>query len=333
MDARLGTLYLYIPKLRKGGCIPFFITERKRSELALMMLIQEAFINGVSMRRIERLAKAIGIENISAAQVSEITKGLEDQVTSFRTRPLEEEYPFLWIDALYDKVRVEEKVVTLALMIAHGVSSSGNREILAIEPIFDESEDSRRAFFRKLKQRGLKRVCLCISDAHAGIQATVKKELVGASWQRCKVHFMRNILAKEKSRLAAHLKQIWLQPDRKSARRAADLLCQDYKRRFPEAVRCLEEGLGDSPQFFAFPEIDDKKISSTNMPEWTSREVRRRSRVICVFPTVDSLVRLVTYYLVEYSEDWGIDRSYIKKEKIQEAMERNHAFLMAQAAN
>jgi len=337
MDTRLGTLYLYIPKLRKGSYIPFFITERKRSELALMTLIQEAFINGVSTRRIERLAKAIGIENISAAQVSEITKGLEDQVTSFRTRPLEEEYPFLWIDALYDKVRVEDRVVTLALMIAHGVSSSGNREILAIEPMFDESEDSWRAFFRKLKQRGLKRVCLCISDAHAGIQAAVKKELVGASWQRCKVHFMRNILAKvphkEKNRFAAHLKQIWVQPDKKSARRAADLLCQDYEKRFPEAVRCLEEGLEDSLQFFGFLEIDDKKISSTNMPERTSREVRRRSRVIGVFPTVDSWVRLVTCYLVEYSEDWGIDRSYIKKEKIQEAMERNHAFLMAQAAN
>jgi putative transposase len=337
MDTRLGTLYLYIPKLRKGGYIPFFITERKRSELALMTLIQEAFINGVSTRRIERLAKAIGIENISAAQVSEITKGLEDQVTSFRTRPLEEEYPFLWIDALYDKVRVEDRVVTLALMIAHGVSSSGNREILAIEPMFDESEDSWRAFLRKLKQRGLKRVCLCISDAHAGIQAAVKKELVGASWQRCKVHFMRNILAKvphkEKSRFAAHLKQIWVQPDKKSARRAADLLCQDYEKRFPEAVRCLEEGLEDSLQFFGFPEIDDKKISSTNMPERTSREVRRRSRVIGVFPTVDSWVRLVTCYLVEYSEDWGIDRSYIKKEKIQETMERNHVFLMAQAAN
>jgi len=127
--------------------------------------------------------------------------------------------------------RVDGKVVTLALMIAHGVSSSGSREILAIEPMFDESEDSWRVFFGKLKRRGLKRVCLCISDAHAGIQAAVRKELLGTSWQRCKVHFMRNILAKvphkEKRRFAAHLKQIWLQPDRKSARRAADQLAQE----------------------------------------------------------------------------------------------------------
>jgi len=138
MDTRLGTIYLYVPKLRKGGYVPFFVTERKRSELALAALVQEAFINGVSTRRIERLAQALGIENISASQVSEINKGLEDQVQAFRTRPLEEEYPFLWIDAHYDKVRVEDHVVTLALMIAHGVSGSGSREILAIEPMFDE---------------------------------------------------------------------------------------------------------------------------------------------------------------------------------------------------
>lgn len=222
-------------------------------------------------------------------------------------------------------------------MIAHGVNGAGNRAILAIEPMFYQSEDSWQEFFRKLKKRGLKRVCLCISDAHAGIQAAFKKELVGTSRQRCKVHFMRNILAKvphkEKGRFAAHLKQIWLQPDGKSARRAADLLCRDYEKRFPEAVRCLEDGLEDSLQFFGFPEVDSKKISSTNMPERTCREVRRRSRVIGVFPTVESWVRLVTCYLVEYSEDWGIDRSYIRRDKIQMALERNQAFLTAQAAN
>jgi len=175
------------------------------------------------------------------------------------------------------------------------------REILAVEPIFDESEDSWREFFRKLKRRGLRRVCLCVSDAHAGIQAAVKKELLGAFWQRCKVHFMRNILSKvphkEKRRFAAHLKQIWLQPDRKSARRAADQLAQENAERFPEAIRCPEEGLEDSLQFYGFPEIDPKKISSTNTPERTTREVRWRSRVVGVFPSVDSWVRLelVTY--------------------------------------
>jgi putative transposase len=337
MDTRLGTLYLYIPKLRKGGYIPFFITERKRSELALMTLVQEAFINGVSTRRIERLAKAIGIENISASQVSEITKGLEEQVTAFRTRPLEEEYPFLWIDALYDKVRIEDQVVSLALMIAHGVNKAGEREILAIEPMFDETEDSWRAFFRKLKGRGLKRLSLCISDAHAGIQAAVRKEWLGTSWQRCKVHFMRNILAKvphkEKARFAERLKQIWMQPDKRNAKRMAALVCEEYEKRFPEAIHCLEEGLEDSLQFYHFPEIDKKRISSTNVVERIVREIRRRSRVIGVFPTVDSYVRLVTCYLVEYSEDWSSDRSYIKQEKILAALEHGREPLAAQSAN
>ena len=240
MDTRLGTIYLYVPKLRKGGYVPFFVTERKRSEMALVTLVQEAFINGVSTRRIERLAQALGIENISASQVSEINKGLESQVASFRSRSLEEEYPFLWIDAHYDKVRVEDRVITMALMIAHGVSTNGSREILAIEPMFDESEDS---------------------------------------WQRCKLHFMRNILAKvphkEKRRFAAHLKQVWLQPDKKSARRAATQPAQEYGERFPDAIRCFGEGLEDSLQFYSFPEIDPKKISSTNMSERTIREVRR----------------------------------------------------------
>jgi len=337
MDTRLGTIYLYVPKLRQGGYVPFFVTERKRSELALATLVQEAFINGVSTRRIERLAQALGIENISASQVSEINKGLSGQVAEFRTRPLAEEYPFLWIDAHYDKVRIEDRVVTMALMIAHGVSSSGTREILAVEPMFDESADSWREFFRLLKKRGLKRVSLCISDAHAGLQAAVKKELLGASWQRCKVHFMRNILAKvahkEKRRFVAHLKQIWLQPDRQSARRMADELAREYGDRFADAIRCLEDGLEDSLQFYGFPEIDPKKISSTNMSERTIREVRRRSRVIGVFPSVESWVRLETCYLMEYSEDWRSDRSYIKREKVQEVLESCRSFLEAQAAS
>jgi putative transposase len=337
LDTRLGTIYLHIPKLRRGGYIPFFVTERKRSEMALATLVQEAFVNGVSTRRIERLAQALGIENISASQVSELNKGLEGQVEAFRTRALEEEYPFLLIDAHYDKVRVEDRVITLALMIAHGINSQGSREILAVEPMYDESEDSWRAFFQKLKKRGLRRVSLCISDAHAGIQAAVKKELLGSSWQRCKVHFMRNILAKvphkDKRRFAAHLKQIWLPPDRKSARRIAAQLTQEYGDRFAEALRCLEDGLEDSLQFYGFPEIDPKKISSTNMSERSIREVRRRSRVVGIFPSIESWVRLETCYLIEYSEDWPTDRSYIKREKILLAMERNRAFLAAQAAS
>lgn len=336
MDTRMGTVYLVVPKVRKGGYVPFFISERRRSEQALIAVVQEAFINGVSTRKIERLAHAMGIENISASQVSEFNKELDAQVVDFKTRPLDEEYPFLWIDALYQKVRVEGRVISVAVMVACGLNKAGTREILAVEPMFDESEDSWRVFFRKLKSRGMKRTALCVSDAHAGIQAAVRKEWLGASWKRCKVHFMRNILAKvphkEKGRFAAHLKQIWLAPDKRSAQRSARAFIEEYEKRFPEAVRCLEEGLEDSLSFYDFPEIDNKRISSTNGQERVNMEIRRRSRVVGVFPSVESYVRLTICYLVEYSEDWGTERSYVREDKLNGALDRLHE-LTAQAAN
>jgi putative transposase len=320
MDTRVGTVYLFIPKLRKGGYIPFFITERRRSEQALIGLIQEAFINGVSTRKIERLARSLGIESISAAQVSEINKGLSEQVEYFRTRPLESEYPFLWIDALYEKVRDDGRVISMALLIAYGINREGKRDILAIEPMYEESEETWGEFFRKLKHRGVRKICLCVSDAHLGIQKALKSEWIGSSWQRCKVHFMRNIMAriphKEKKRFTERLKQIWLQPDKQSALSMASLVIKDYEKRFPEAIECLENGLEDSLQFYEFPEIDKRRISSTNVVERIIREIRRRSRVIGVFPNQESYVRLITSYLIEYSEDWINERSYIKQEKL-----------------
>jgi len=336
VDTRLGTVYLLVPKVRKGGYIPFFVSERRRSEQALIAVVQEAFVNGVSTRKIERLAHAMGIENISASQVSEFNKELDSQVADFKARPLAEEYPFLWIDALYQKVRVEGRVVSVAVMIACGVNPAGSREILAVEPMFDESEDSWRVFFLKLKARGMKRTALVISDAHAGIQAAARKEWLGASWQRCKVHFMRNILAMvphlEKARFAAHLKQIWLEPDKKSARRAAAALIDDYGERFPEAIRCLEDGLEDSLSFYDFPEVDKKRISSTNGQERLNMEIRRRSRVVGVFPSVESYVRLTICYLIEYAEDWANERSYIREDKVLGSLDRLHE-LTTQAAN
>ena len=336
VDTRMGTVYLVVPTVRKGGYVPFSISERRRSEQALIAVVQEAFINGVSTRKIERLAHAMDIENISASQVSEFNRELDSQVADFQGRLLAEEYPFLFIDALYQKVRVEGRVVSVAVMIACGVNPAGSREILAVEPMFDESEDSWRVFFRKLKARGMKRTSLCISDAHAGLQAAVRKEWLGASWQRCKVHFMRNILAKvphrEKARFAAHLKQIWLEPDKKSAKRAAAALIDDYGKRFPDAVRCLEEGLEDSLSFYDFPEVDKKRISSTNGQERLNIEIRRRSRVVGVFPSVASYLRSTICYLIEYSEDWENERSYIREDKVLGSLDRLHE-LMAQAAN
>jgi transposase-like protein len=337
MDTRLGTIYLLIPKLRKGGYIPFFVTERKRSEQALILLIQEAFINGVSTRKIERLARRLGIENISASQVSEINKGLNEQVDYFRTRPLEEIYPFLWIDALYEKVRVDGRVMNIALMIAHGVTLDGQREILAVEPMLEESAETWGDFFQRLKKRGVRKITLCISDAHAGIQAAVRKEWIGASWQRCKIHFFRNILARiphwAKKSFAVTLKQIWTQPDKESALRVARQIITEYEKRFPEAIACLEAGLEDSLQFYAFPEIDSRRISSTNVLERVNKEIRRRSRVVGVFPNTESYIRLITCYLIEYSDDWMTATGYISGAKLRAIYEKENRIKSVYLAN
>ena len=187
-DTRLGTTYLCVPKLRNGGYIPFFVVERKRSEQALMQVIQEAFINGVSTRKVERLAKALGIEGMSASQVSEISRGLDEQVEAFRSRALEEEYPVVWVDALYEKIRMDGRVISAAVLVVTGINRPGTREILAVEPMETESEATYTLCSSSLKARGLKRVWLVVSDAHLGIQAAVKKCFLGSSWQRCRIH-------------------------------------------------------------------------------------------------------------------------------------------------
>lgn len=319
-DTRLGTLYMVIPKLRKGGYIPFFVTEKKRSEQALIEVIQETWKNGISTRKIDRVAKSLGIENISASQVSEINKGLDDMVHEFRTRPLESEYPVLWVDALYEKIRNDGRVQNMAVQVVKGINKEGMPQILAVEPMENESEETYRALFSKLKSRGLKTVWLCVSDAHKGLQAAIRKEFIGASWQRCKVHFMRNILAhvsqKEKEKFASYLKQIWLEPDKESAVACAERLIVKYGKRFPQAIECLENGLEDSLQFYEFPEIDHRKIATTNSLERLNVEIRRRSRVVGIFPSIGSYVRLITSYLMEYEEDWQSGRSYINHEAL-----------------
>jgi len=320
-DTRLGTMYLLVPKLRKGGYVPFFVTERKRSEAALIEVVQEAYVNGVSTRKIEQLAKKLGVETLSASQVSEINKGLDGQVKEFRTRPLAAEYPVLWVDAVYEKIRDNGRVISEAVLVIYGVNLEGKREVLGVEPMYEESEATWATLLENLKARGLEKVWLVVSDAHRGIQAAVRKHLLGASWQRCKVHLMRNVMAhvsqKDKKTFAEKMKQIWVQPDRKGAVRTAKIFMAEYREKYPEAVVVLAEGLEDSLQFYAFPEFDQRKIASTNVLERMFREVRRRSRVVGVFPSDEAYIRLLTCYLIEYSEDWMTERSYVRKEAIE----------------
>lgn len=321
-DTRLGTCYLLVPKLRNGGYVPFFLQEKKRSETALISLIQEAYINGVSTRKMERLARSLGIEGLSAAHVSEITKGLNDEVLKWRTRTLDKAYPVLWVDALYEKIRQDGRIISSAVLIIQGLTYEGNREVLAIEPMLDESEASWKTVMDNLKARGLEKVWLVVSDAHQGIQNAVKKSFLGSQWQRCKVHFMRNVLAriphKEKKRFAQGLKQIWLQPDLETARKMADLIIEQYENRFPEAIECLLSGLEDSLQFYHFPALDKRKISSTNTMERLNKEIRRRTKVAGVFPSRDSYIRLVTCYVQEYTEDWITGKAYFAQQNILE---------------
>ena len=296
-DTRMGTLYLLVPKLRQGGYIPFFVTQKKRSGQALIQVVQEAFINGVSTRKMERLARSLGIEGISAGQVSVMAKDLEEQVAQFRTRPLEKEYPLIWVDALYEKIRCDGRVVSMAVLVVAGVTRDGRREILACEPMVNESEETYQALFARLKERGLETVWLCVSDAHKGLKNAVQKAFLGCSWQRCKVHFMRNILAhvphREKGAFADKLKAIWLQPT-------------------------LEEGFEDALQYLVFSFLDHRKTSSTNLLERLHVEIRRRSRVVGIFPGMESYLRLITSYLIEYAEDWSTGKCYISTSLIEE---------------
>ena len=322
LDTRMGTMYLMVPKVRQGGYIPFFITERKRSEAALIQVVQEAFVQGVSTRKMEKLARSLGIENLSRSQVSEMTQVLNEQVDSFRNRSLSQRlYPVLWVDALYEKVRMDGRIVNMAVLVVCGVDEHGQRDILAIEPMLEESEDTYLLLFRSLQERGLRPPRLVISDAHSGLVAAIRKGFPGASWQRCKVHFMRNILAyvphKEKNTFAQQLKAIWLAPTREQAYKLAEALCQQYERRFPKAIRCLEAGLEDSLAFYAFPQLDARKISSTNVLERLNREIRRRTNVVGIFPNPEAYTRLVTTYLMEYAEDWASSRAYLSETSVQ----------------
>jgi len=318
----MGTMYLMVPKVRNGGYVPFFVTERKRSEAALIQVVQEAFVQGVSTRKMEKLARSLGIENLSRSQVSEMTKGLNDQVREFCSRSLADtRYPVIWTDALYEKVRFDGRVISMAVFIVCGVNEQGRREVLAVEPMLEESKESYSQLFQSLRRRGLKTPSLVVSDANKGLAAAIQENFPGASWQRCKVHFMRNILAhlpqKEKKSFAAQLKEIWSAPTAELARRRAEELAGQYGKRFPKAIEILMEGLEDSLAFYAFPELDARKISSTNMLERLNKEIRRRTNVVGIFPNPDSYLRLVATYLIEYAEDWSVSRAYLNPKSIQ----------------
>ena len=337
LDTRLGTLNLSIPKLRSGGYVPVFMERWQRSEQALVATIHDIYVMGVSTRKVKALAESMGIESISAAEVSNMAKSLDEQVEAFRKQDFTgKQFPILWVDAIYEKVRVDSRVVSMAIEVVCGVSTDGHREVLAIEPMAMESKDSYLALFRDLRSRGLEVPKLIISDAHTGLVAAIQEGFPGASWQRCKVHFMRNILAhipqRSKEAFAKDLKQIWLAEDAEHARSLAVALAEKYRSRYPKAIECLENGLEDSLTFFSFPMIDQRKIASSNMIERLNKEIRRRTRVVGIFPNEASYMRLVCSYILEYAEDWAYERVYLSPESIRKMMDEQAADTNGDAA-
>ena len=321
-DTRLGTFNLQIPKFRNSGYVPFFMQNKQRSEDALISMVVEAYKNGVSTRKIQHLAESLGLENISAGEVSQMNKSLDEMVKNFHEETLEKELPVIWIDAVYEKIRVGNHVKSMAVMIVKAINLEGKPKIIAIEVMENESEMAYTEFFNKLKKRGLEKVWLCVSDAHMGLQAAIKKCWLGSVWQRCKVHFMRNIMAtipkKQKESFGAELKKIWQAETREEAIKLKDAFVEKYADKYEKAIECLEEGFEDSIQYYGFSKIDSRKISSTNTLERLNKEVRRRSRVIGIFPSVESYQRLMTASLIEYSEDHLTNASYISAETLCE---------------
>ena len=319
-DTRVGTIRLLVPKVRHGGYQPFFLVNRQRSESALISVVQECYTNGISTRKMKRVLGSFGVDSISAGQVSSMTKDLQNQVDLFRISELDSSYPIIWIDALYEKIRHGERGINKAVMIALSVDSNGKKVILAIEPMENESHDTWLSFFQKLQNRGVSTIGLLVSDGHKGIQSALKESFIGASWQRCKVHFMRNILAKvshkSKKEVGHFLSLIFTQNSAEDAKRIAEDVIAKFEYQFPEAMDLLSDGLEDAIQFFHCPDIPKSRASSTNHLERLNREIRRRSNVVGIFPSDDSFLRLIGSYLIEYQEDWMTSNSFIDPNKI-----------------
>jgi transposase-like protein len=308
-DTRLGTLTLHVPKLREGGYVPSFIEHRKRSEQALISVIQEAVVQGVSTRKIEVVLEEFGIAGVSAGQVSQLCAELDEKVLQFRERSLGESR-YVWVDALYEKVRVDGRVESMAVVVATGVNPQGRREVLGFDVIPAETEEGWTGFFKSLKERGLNGVKLVISDAHKGLTAAARKVLK-AEWQRCKVHFYRNVLVhvpkRSQAEVSEAMKAVFVQRDEKSAKTKAADLVRQFQARFAKAMETFEAGIDDVLSYLHYPQPHRVRISSTNPLERLNLEIRRRTRVVGIFPHAGACQRLIGMLLVEKHEDWLTD--------------------------
>lgn len=323
-DTRVGELTLQVPKLREGSYFPSFLEPRRKAEKALLAVVQSAYIEGVSTRKVDRLLQAMGLTGIDKSEVSRICKALDEPVRAFRERALEGEYPYLWVDATYLKVRQNHRVVSMAAVVAIGVRESGEREILGFAVGASEEQSFWREFLRSLLSRGLQGVRLVTSDAHEGLKAALAQTLAGATWQRCRVHFMRNVLAHvtraDKPLVAAALRTIFAQPDRASAGEQLGLVADKMAERWPQAAELLREAEEDVLAYMAFPQEHWSRIYSTNPLERLNKEVKRRTHVVGIFPDVPSVERLVGALLMDIHDEWQVGRRYFSLESMRKLL-------------
>jgi transposase-like protein len=319
-QTRLGKLLLQVPKLRAGTYYPPFLEPRRRSERAIVSVVVEAYVHGVSTRHVEDLVQAMGMTGISKSEVSRLVKELDGMVESFRSRPLTGRYPYIWIDAMYEKVRENGRVVSQAFLVAVGVHENGQREVLGFTVGPAEDEETWKDFLRSLVSRGLSGVLLVISDAHTGIRKAVRAVLHGASWQRCKVHFLRNVASKvsrgAQGMVLAAVKNVFAQPTAEKARETLRKTAEMLEEKFPEVARMLLEAESDVLAYMEFPEEHRKQISSTNPLERQHKEVRRRTRVVEIFPNAASLLRLAGALLAEQHDEWLVARRYMSQQSL-----------------
>ncbi|RYC28735.1 IS256 family transposase [Lichenibacterium minor] len=319
-QTRAGTVELRIPKLRKGSYFPGFLEPRRMAEKALTAVIQEAYIQGVSTRSVDDLVQAMGGTGISKSQVSRLCVEIDERVNAFLDRPIEGDWPYMWLDATYVKVREAGRIVSVAVTVAVGVNTDGRREVLGMDIGCSEAETFWTTFLRKLARRGLRGVKLVISDAHEGLKAAATKVL-GATAQRCRVHFMRNALAHAgksgRQVVSALIATAFAQADAEAARQQWRRVADQFRTKMPKLSALMDSAENDVLAYMTFPAAHRTKLHSTNPLERVNGEIRRRTDVIGIFPNEDAIRRLVGAILLEQNDEWAVQRSrYMTLESI-----------------
>jgi putative transposase len=334
-DTRAGRIDLAIPKLRKGSYFPVFLEPRRTAEKALTAVIQEAYVHGISTRSVDDLVKAMGMTGISKSQVSRLCEEIDERVNAFLSRPIEGEWPYLWIDATYLKTREAGRIVSTAVILAVGVNADGRREVLGIATGASEAEPFWTAFLRSLADRGLRGVKLVIADDHKGLRAAARR-VFNATHQRCRVHWMRNALAhapaKSRTAVAAMLKTIFAQETKTEAEQQWGVVADALREKQPKLGALMDASGDDVLAYMSFPREHWAQIASTNPLERVNREVKRRADVIGIFPNDDAVIRLVGALMLETNDEWAVARRYMSLETLARVTDNPNVRLPAVAS-